>query len=76
VSSSQAGRARSVLITHYPLRTGNSLASTYLAAGRLAQAILLCERTLAFCIRVLGDDHALTGNVCRNLNMAQERTAN
>ena len=42
--------------------------------GALGANKPLCERTLASCIRVLGDDHGWTGNVRRNLNMAQELT--
>jgi hypothetical protein len=39
------------------LTSRNNLAMSYWAAGRTVEAILLLERTLADCERVLGADH-------------------
>jgi lipopolysaccharide exporter len=54
------------------LRSSNYLARAYREAGRLAEAIPLCEETLERCTRVLGNEHALTRKVRRNLSMTRE----
>jgi tetratricopeptide (TPR) repeat protein len=54
------------------LRTRNSLANAYQAAGRTAEAIALHERTLADEERVLGSDHPETLQTRNNLAMAYE----
>ncbi len=54
------------------LRSGNYLARAYRETGRLAEAIPLYEETLERCDRVLGNEHALTRKVRRNLSMARE----
>ena len=41
----------------HTLASRNNLAGAYEAAGRLAEAIPLYERTLADRVRVLGQDH-------------------
>jgi PST family polysaccharide transporter len=54
------------------LRASNYLARAYREVGRLAEAIPLCEDTLERCNRVLGNEHALTRKVRRNLSMTRE----
>jgi len=56
------------------LRSGYYLARAYREAGRLAEALLLCEETLERSTRVLGNEHALTRKVRRNLSMIRELT--
>jgi tetratricopeptide (TPR) repeat protein len=48
----------------------NSLAMSYMAAGRAAEAIPLFKRTLADCERVLGADHPTTLRSRNNLAMS------
>jgi tetratricopeptide (TPR) repeat protein len=52
------------------LTTLDNLANAYRAAGRLAEAISLCERTLADREQVLGDTHPDTLNSRNSLAMA------
>ena len=49
----------------------NNLAGAYQAAGRLDQAIPLCERTLADAERVLGADHPHTLSSRNNLERSR-----
>lgn len=49
------------------LRSSNYLARAYRETGQYAEAIPLCEETLERCTRVLGNEHALTRKVLRNL---------
>jgi PST family polysaccharide transporter len=54
------------------LRSSNYLARAYRETGRLAEAIPLCEETLERCVRMLGNEHALTRKVRHNLSMTRE----
>jgi lipopolysaccharide exporter len=54
------------------LRSGYYLARAYREAGRLAEALPLCEETLERCIRVLGNEHALTRKARHNLSLTGE----
>ncbi|MEW1741305.1 tetratricopeptide repeat protein, partial [Nocardia beijingensis] len=51
----------------------NNLASAYLSAGRVVEAIPLLERTLTDCERALGADHPTAGVVRNNLAAARKQ---
>jgi thioredoxin-like negative regulator of GroEL len=53
------------------LAARSNLASTYLQAGRPAEAVPLFERTLADSERVLGADHPITQAARRELTSAR-----
>ncbi|MCX5536291.1 tetratricopeptide repeat protein [Streptomyces sp. NBC_00006] len=50
------------------LSARNDLATAYLTSGRAERAAADFEHTLADCLRVLGEGHALTGTVRANLD--------
>ena len=61
----------SVLVcTRDQLTSRNNFAGAYQSAGDLGRAIPLYEQTLTDSVRVLGDDHPLTGTVRGNLAYA------
>ncbi|WP_280497616.1 tetratricopeptide repeat protein [Nocardia asiatica] len=57
---------------HIPAGFGGQ-ADVYGSVGRVAEAILLYERTLTDCERVFGADHRATGMVRDNIAAARQR---